>query len=132
MMRAVPADLVTVLVPTLFGGSVSDRDRYNTMMEPRIEDLLERTHSKFGLVSLAARRARQINSYYGQLGDGLGTIVPPQVTSTASKSLSIAFEEIAADKIVARSIAEMQAEAEAAVEAAASESEPAESTPDAD
>lgn len=111
---------------------MSDRDRYNTMMEPRIEDLLERTHSKFGLVSLAARRARQINSYYGQLGDGLGTIVPPQVTSTASKSLSIAFEEIAADKIVARSIAEMQAEAEAAVEAAASESEPAESTPDAD
>jgi DNA-directed RNA polymerase subunit omega len=111
---------------------VSDRDRYNTMMEPRIEDLLERTHSKFGLVSLAARRARQINSYYGQLGDGLGTIVPPQVTSSASKSLSIAFEEIAADKIVGRSIAEMQAEAEAAAETASSESEPAESTPDAD
>lgn len=96
---------------------MSDRDRYNTMMVPRVEDLLERTHSKFGLVSLAARRARQINSYYGHLGDGLGTIVPPQVTSTASKSLSIAFEEIAADKIVGRSIAEMQAEAEAAAAA---------------
>jgi DNA-directed RNA polymerase subunit omega len=75
-------------------------DRFDTMMDPRVEDLLDRTHSKFGLVSLAARRARQINSYYGQLGDGLGTIVPPQVPSTASKSLSIAFEEIAADKIV--------------------------------
>ena len=75
-------------------------DRFDTMMDPRVEDLLERTHSKFSLVALAARRARQINSYYGQLGDGLGTIVPPQVTSTASKSLSIAFEEIAADKII--------------------------------
>jgi len=75
-------------------------DRYDTMMEPRVEELLDRAGSKFGLVALAARRARQINSYYGQLGDGLGTIVPPQVTSTASKSLSIAFEEIAADKIV--------------------------------
>ena len=74
-------------------------DRYDTMMEPRVEELLDRTHSKFSLVALAARRARQINSYYGQLGDGLGTIVPPQVPSTASKSLSIAFEEIAADKI---------------------------------
>ena len=79
-------------------------DRFDTMMDPRVEDLLDRTHSKFGLVSLAARRARQINSYYGQLGDGLGTIVPPQVPSTASKSLSIAFEEIAADKIVGMQI----------------------------
>lgn len=75
-------------------------DRNDTMTEPPIEMLLERTHSKFALVAVAARRARQINSYYGQLGDGLGTVVPPQVTSTASKSLSIAFEEIAADKIV--------------------------------
>ena len=54
-------------------------DRFDTMMEPRVEELLERAHSKFTLVTLAARRARQINSYYGQLGDGLGTIVPPQV-----------------------------------------------------
>ena len=75
-------------------------DRYDTMMEPRVEELLDRTHSKFSLVALAARRARQINSYYGQLGDGAGVLIPPQVTSSASKSLSIAFEEIAADKIV--------------------------------
>ena len=45
-------------------------------------------------------RARQINSYFGQLGEGLGSNVPPQVTSVARKPLSIAFEEIAADKIV--------------------------------
>ena len=37
---------------------------------------------------------------YGQLGDGLGALIPPQVTSNASKSLSIAFEEIGSDKIV--------------------------------
>ena len=33
------------------------------------------------------------------LGDSLGTLVPPQVTSSARKPLSIGFEEIAADKI---------------------------------
>lgn len=79
---------------------MADRDRFDTMMEPPIEGLFERTGSKFRLVALAARRARQINSYYGQLGEGLGTIIPPQVASSASKSLSVAFEEIAADKIV--------------------------------
>jgi DNA-directed RNA polymerase subunit omega len=74
--------------------------RHDTMMNPRIEELLGRTHSKFSLVTLAARRARQINSYFGQLGEGLGASIPPQVTSVARKPLSIAFEEIAADKIV--------------------------------
>ena len=95
-------------------------DRFDTMMEPRVEELLGRTHSKFGLVALAATRARQINDYYGQLGDGLGTIVPPQVTSTASKSLSIAFQEIAADKIVGVEI-DPEAEVDGAAEATAAE-----------
>ena len=70
------------------------------MMNPPIEGLLESADSKFRLVTLGAKRARQINSYFGQLGEGLGAIVPPQVTSVARKPLSIAFEEIAADKIV--------------------------------
>jgi DNA-directed RNA polymerase subunit omega len=74
--------------------------RADTMIHPRIEELLGRTQSKFGLVTLAARRARQINSYFGQLGEGLGASIPPQVTSVARKPLSIAFEEIAADKII--------------------------------
>ncbi|HVX16918.1 MAG TPA: DNA-directed RNA polymerase subunit omega [Acidimicrobiales bacterium] len=73
---------------------------HDTMMNPRVEDLLERAGSKFHLVTLASKRARQINSYFGQLGEGLGSVVPPQVTSSARKPLSIAFEEIAADKIV--------------------------------
>lgn len=72
---------------------------HDTMMNPPIEDLLSRVDSKFSLVTLAARRARQINSYFNQLGEGLGAIVPPQVTSVARKPLSIGFEEIAADKI---------------------------------
>ena len=72
---------------------------FDTMMNPQIEELLDRVDSKFSLVTLGARRARQINSYFNQLGDGLGQMVPPQVSSVARKPLSIAFEEIAADKI---------------------------------
>ena len=70
-----------------------------TMMYPPIEDLFEKVDSKFTLVSLSAKRARQINSYFSQLGEGLGAIVPPQVASVSRKPLSIALEEIAADKI---------------------------------
>ncbi len=74
--------------------------RQPSMMEPPIEDLLKRVDSKFTLVSLSAKRARQINSYFNQLGEGLGAIVPPQVTSVSRKSLSIALEEVVSDKIV--------------------------------
>ena len=44
----------------------------STMMSPQIEKLMDRTKSKFSLVTLAARRARDINSYFNQLSDGLG------------------------------------------------------------
>ena len=73
---------------------------HETMMTPAIEGLLDRVDSKFSLVTLAARRARNINSYFNQLGEGLGHMIPPQVSSTARKPLSIAFEEISVDKIV--------------------------------
>ncbi len=76
-------------------------EQHDTMMYPTIEELLGRTGSKFRLVTLGALRACQINSYFGQLGDGLGAMVPPQVMTTSRKPLSIAFEEVAADKIVA-------------------------------
>jgi DNA-directed RNA polymerase subunit omega len=101
--------------------------RDDTMISPPIEALLDRVDSKFSLVTLAARRARQVNSYYHELTDGLGTVVPPQVTTTARKPLSIAFEEIAADKIVAEPIDEAAiaaAEAQAAADAAALEGDP--------
>ena len=72
----------------------------DSMINPKIEELLNRVDSKFSLVTLGARRARQINSYFNQLGDGLGNSIPPQVSSVARKPISIAFEEIAADTII--------------------------------
>jgi DNA-directed RNA polymerase subunit omega len=100
--------------------------RQNSMINPPIEELLSKVDSKFSLVTLGARRARQVNSYFNQLGEGLGSLVPPQVASTARKPLSIAFEEIAADKIVAVPIDEaaLEAAAAAAAEAEAAEAEP--------
>jgi DNA-directed RNA polymerase subunit omega len=62
--------------------------------------------SKFTLVTLAAKRAREINDYYNRLGEGLGKIVPPQVTSVSRKPLSISLEEIEAGKIEAVPIVE--------------------------
>ena len=70
------------------------------MIEPPIETLLARTEGRFTLVVLAARRARQINAYFNQLGEGMGTYVPPQVHSLSRKPLSISFEEIAEGRVV--------------------------------
>ena len=69
--------------------------------EPRIDDLLDKVDSKYSLVILAAKRAREINSYYQQLGEGRGEFVPPLVESTSlrSKPLSIALDEIAEGKV---------------------------------
>jgi DNA-directed RNA polymerase subunit omega len=68
-------------------------------MDPPIEALLDRVDSKYTLVSLAAKRGREVNSYFNQLGEGMGSIVPPQVTSISRKPLSIALDEVAAGKI---------------------------------
>lgn len=96
-------------------------DRRANLMEPRMEGLLDRVGSKFTLVTLASMRAREINDYYNQLGEGLGKIVPPQVTSVSRKPLSIALEEIQVGKIVANPIDHeaIAAEAAAAADAAA-------------
>ena len=89
-----------------------------SLMEPRIEDLMEHVDSKFTLVILASKRAREINDYYNQLGEGLGRIVPPQVTSVSRKPLSIALEEVEAGKIVYRKVVPgEEPEADAAVDA---------------
>ncbi len=71
------------------------------MIDPPIEQITEKTGGRFNLVVLASRRARQINNYYTQLGEGIGRYAPPQVHSLSHKSLTIALEEIAADKLVA-------------------------------
>lgn len=94
-------------------------ERRASLTEPRIEHLLEKENSKFTLVTLASRRAREINDYYNHLGDGLGKIVPPQVTSVSRKPLSIALEEIEAGKIIKAELPDPAAVAEAAAAAAA-------------
>ncbi len=72
------------------------------MIDPKIETLLDGVDSKYTLVILAAKRSRQINSYFSQLGEGVAEFTPPQVPLTserAPKPLSIALEEIADGKI---------------------------------
>ncbi len=69
---------------------------------PSIDDLLEKTDSKYSLVSYAAKRARQINAYYSQLGEGLLEYVGPLVeTYVQEKPLSIAMREIDAGLLTA-------------------------------
>jgi DNA-directed RNA polymerase subunit omega len=66
-----------------------------------IDELLGKVDSKYTLVHLSARRAREINDYYHSLGEGLGQFTPPLVDQVDSnKPLSIALEEIAQEKIV--------------------------------
>ncbi|MEX0869370.1 MAG: DNA-directed RNA polymerase subunit omega [Nitriliruptoraceae bacterium] len=71
------------------------------MIIAKIDDLMERVDSKFHLVHLAAKRAREINSYFAHLGEGLGQFVPPLISTDTNKPLSIALEEIATGKIEA-------------------------------
>jgi len=84
-------------------------------MDPPIEELLDKVDSKFTLVALGSMRARQINSYYNSLGQGIGAIVPPQVTSVSNKSLSIAFQEISENRATYHRPTPEELAAEAAV-----------------
>jgi DNA-directed RNA polymerase subunit omega len=62
---------------------------------PPIDELLDVVDSKYRLVIMAAKRARQINAYYAQLGEGLLEYVGPLVeTRVQEKPLSIALREI--------------------------------------
>jgi DNA-directed RNA polymerase subunit omega len=76
----------------------------------RIDDLMDKVDSKFHLVHLAAKRAREINGYYAQLGEGLGQYVPPLVSTDSNKPLSVALEEIAQTKIEGTEPSEASAE----------------------
>lgn len=82
------------------------------MIEPSIDDLLEKVDSKYSLVILAARRAREINNYYSQLGEGRGEFVPPLVETGGlrEKPLTISIQEIAEDKVTAERPEEPEAE----------------------
>lgn len=68
---------------------------------PPIDDLLDKTGSKYALVICAAKRARQINAYYSQLDAGLLDNVGPLVeTHVQEKPLSIALREINGDLLL--------------------------------
>ncbi|MBC9944876.1 DNA-directed RNA polymerase subunit omega [Leucobacter sp. cx-328] len=73
----------------------------NGIIDPPIDDLLEKVDSKYALVIFAAQRARQINDYYSDLHDGnLFDNVGPLVESAVDdKPLSIALHEIVEDKL---------------------------------
>ena len=74
---------------------------------PSIDALLEKTDSKYSLVIYASKRARQINAYYSQLGEGLLENVGPLVeTHVQEKSLSIALREIDAGLLIAEAVEE--------------------------
>ena len=69
---------------------------------PPLDNLLEKTASKYSLVIYAAKRARQINAYYSQLGEGLLEYVGPLVeTHHQEKPLSVAMLEIDAGLLTA-------------------------------
>ncbi|HEX6676397.1 MAG TPA: DNA-directed RNA polymerase subunit omega [Actinomycetes bacterium] len=75
-------------------------DKGARVIEPQIDDLLARVDSKYTLVILSAKRARQINGYYAQLGEGIGEFVPPMVDAGPNrKALSVALQEIVEDKL---------------------------------
>ncbi|WP_375003381.1 DNA-directed RNA polymerase subunit omega [Aeromicrobium sp. CTD01-1L150] len=73
----------------------STRSVAEGITNPPIDDLLEKTDSKYKLVLYSAQRARQINAYYSQLGEGLLEYVGPLLeTQVQEKPLSIALREI--------------------------------------
>ena len=66
------------------------------MVKPRVDKLLERTDSGYDAVIVAAKRARQLNSYYRALGEGTyEEYTPPMVESRTGNYLTIALEEVA-------------------------------------
>jgi len=74
---------------------VSSTARPEGITHPSIDELLDKSGSKYQLVIYAAKRARQINGYYSQLGEGLLEYVGPLVdTHVQEKPLSIALREI--------------------------------------
>ena len=74
---------------------------------PPIDDLLAIADSKYALVIYGAKRARQINAYYSQLGEGLLEYVGPLVeTGVQEKPLSIALREINAGLLTHEQVAD--------------------------
>jgi DNA-directed RNA polymerase subunit omega len=73
----------------------------NGIIDPPIDDLLEKVDSKYALVVFASQRARQINDYYTDLHDGnlFDNVGPLVDASVDDKPLSTALHEIAEGKL---------------------------------
>ena len=70
------------------------------MISPRIDKLLEHVDSRYSLVIVSAKRARQINNYHHQLGEGtFDEFAPPLVESRSKNYLTMALEEVSEGKI---------------------------------
>ena len=69
------------------------------MINPRIDSLLKHVDSRYALAIVAAKRARQINNYHHQLGEGTFDEFPPLVESRSKNYLTMSLEEIAQGKI---------------------------------
>ncbi len=74
----------------------------NGIIDPPIDDLLEKVESKYALVIFASQRARQINDYYTDLHDGnlFDNVGPLVDASVDDKPLTTALHEIVEGKLV--------------------------------
>ena len=55
------------------------------MIHPRIDELLDNVDSRYALVIVAAKRARQINNYHHQLGEGTASTRPRRRWSSRAR-----------------------------------------------
>ena len=89
-------ECVAIVVRELGSGRYHGR----SMIHPRIDQLLDKVDSRYALVIVAAKRARQINNYHHQLGEGTFDEFPPPLIRSRSKNyLTMSLEEIAEGKI---------------------------------
>ena len=88
----------------------------------KIDQLLGKVDSRYGLVMAAAKRARQINEYTATLGlnESLG-IPGPQVHTRSQHPLGIAIEELRSGKLEVSFRSEEPAEEPAEIEEVASD-----------
>ena len=75
--------------------------RSEGIIDPPIDELLEKVDSKYGLVIFASKRARQINDYYADLHEGslFDNVGPLVESSIDDKPLSVALREINENKL---------------------------------
>ena len=70
------------------------------MINPRVDTLLANVDSRYALVIVAAKRARQINNYHHMLGEGSFDEAPPPMIESRSKNyLTMSLEEVAQNKL---------------------------------